>query len=175
MNHLIKIDVTIDTRIFEQVTAFANLMHVIGGSFKQVLTEDGTVVQVGETEVEKPKATRTKAKKVEGIKIDPTATINDLVPPVNTTDAVAKYVEEKISETVEENNESDVRLVLEQEQAEAEGPIIKIEDIRKLAAEKQYKHRLVLKAKLKEFGVANVTTLPEKNYQEFYDLLNSLD
>jgi hypothetical protein len=60
-----------------------------------------------------------------------------------------------------------------QEELEKE-PSIKIEDIRKLVAEKQALHKDLLRAKLKEYGAANVTALPVQHYQAFYALLNAL-
>lgn len=51
---------------------------------------------------------------------------------------------------------------------------LSITDVRKLLVTKVNAHREAIKAKLEEYGVANVTTLPEENYSEFYTFLNSL-
>jgi hypothetical protein len=103
---------------------------------------------------EKPKATRQRAKKVEA-------------PEPDLGDTDTSYKAAKEVEVVEPK-------VLEVEELQEAISDIKIEDIRKLVAEKQAAHKDLLRAKLKEFGAANVTALPVQHYEAFYTLLNGL-
>ena len=54
------------------------------------------------------------------------------------------------------------------------GQTVKIDEIRTLVVEKKDNHRAAIKEKLTEFGVKNVTTLAEENYETFRDFLKEL-
>lgn len=56
----------------------------------------------------------------------------------------------------------------------SKGIMITLEDLRELMREKLKDGRDVIKAKLNELGVAKVTALDPKYYDEFYNFLNTL-
>ena len=152
MNHLVKIDVTIDTRDSNQVFAFSNLMQAIGKHKVFNIEEAFTQQPESVASTEKPKATKTKAKKEEVLEAQ-----------------TELPTETPLGYTVEEETP-------QQEQSEATEEVsIKIEDIRKLVAEKLADHRDTIKTKLGDFETKNVTNLPEKHYAAFHDFLASLN
>lgn len=77
------------------------------------------------------------------------------------------------AEAVKEEPQTEVK-----EEPEKEETGIQLTDVRKLLGDKIQNGgddtRDKCAAKLKEFGAKNVSTLPEENYQEFVDFLNSL-
>lgn len=60
--------------------------------------------------------------------------------------------------------------------AKSSAPVsgLTITDVRKALASKVNAHREAIKEKLSEYGVANVTTLPEEKYAEFHVFLTNL-
>ena len=62
----------------------------------------------------------------------------------------------------------------EEPKAEEPKPSVSIEDVRKALQEKVNDHREKIKAKLTEFGSANVTKLDPKHYNEMYNFLINL-
>jgi len=152
MNYFVKVDVNVDIRIPEQIEALNNFLTVVGQNV--YMASPDTFSQTEETE--KPKATRQRAKKVEATETE----AKEEIP----TEEIEVVAPEVISPKPKESEEEDLN----------DEPTIKIEDIRKLVAEKQAVHKDLLRAKLKEYGSANVTALPVQHYQAFYDLLVSL-
>ena len=61
-----------------------------------------------------------------------------------------------------------------EETPKAEETKITLEDIRTLTSKKAKEHREAIKAKLTEWGAANVVKIAEDKYPEFVEFLNSL-
>jgi len=123
---------------------------------KEFTTPEEAQAYKNEPIEEKPKATRQRAKKVE---------VTETEEKQETTAEEMEVVAPEVLSPESEIEEEDLN----------DEPTIKIEDIRKLVAEKQAVHKDFLRAKLKEYGSANVTALPAQYYQSFYALLIALE
>jgi len=152
-----KINITIESTGMTAEQA-NNLATFLGSLKEEVKIENEKEVPTAAfltqaEETEKPKATRQRSKKVE------------VIDSTEQEQAEAKEIEVIAPEVL--------KVEIEEEDLNDE-TTIKIEDIRKLVAEKQAVHKDLLRAKLKEYGSANVTALPVQHYKSFYDLLVSL-
>lgn len=165
MSHLVKAEVLIDTRVPEQIEAFANLLTVVGETVN--FGGNTTLDENQEVVASKPKATRNRSKKVEA------PAENTLTP---TTEQV-KAIEVAQPEVVESTPETAPAVEEEDDlmgDAAPESPAVTIVEIRALVSDKQAVHKEAIRAKLGELGAANVTALKETDYLQFYAFLSQL-
>lgn len=107
---------------------------------------------------EAPKQTRTRAKKEK---------------PAEVAEIEVNEPEEVKPEEVEETTSApEPEEETQEEPAEEEKPTLM--QIRTLVAQKSAAHKDTLRAKLKEYGAANVSTLEEKHFSAFYEFTSAL-
>jgi len=157
-----KINITIESTGMTPVQA--NLFSTFLGSLKEETIQIPEAPQIEAPISEKPKGVKTRLTKKEVVEAVAEAEAENFqkeeqAEKVNNIEVEAPEVVEPTEEIQEE---------------ESEVSTIKIEDIRKLVAEKQAMHKDLLRAKLKEYGAANVTALPTQHYEDFHALLIGL-
>ena len=151
---IMNVSLTIDVQNPQQVQALKQLIDSLGGNevANPVLTaapmaDNGAAAPVAE------KPTRTRKSKA-------------VAEEPKYLEAEAEQAEEEMAQAPGPEEEDD--LVGE------EKPKVDLATLRALTAEKAILNRAVIKAKLGELGAANVTTIPENKYQEYFEFISSL-
>jgi len=157
-----KINITIEST--GMTATQANLFSTFLGSLKEENSQSVETTQIEAPISEKPKGVKTRLTKKE------------VVEAINASEKENFQKEEQAGKvnSIEVEAPDVVEPAEEKQEEESEVSTIKIEDIRKLVAEKQAVHKDLLRAKLKEYGAANVTSLPTQHYEDFHALLIGL-
>jgi hypothetical protein len=160
-----KISITIETQGLDALQAnnLATFLNSLESPNSFLDRAECPEPAIEDEQIEKPKATRNRAKKVEAPIEENKAENVEVVEPGEVTNSAPQTQESYIESQKEADD-----LIGE------EVPAITIEQIRSIVSEKQADHKESIRNKLKEFDAANVTALPKENYVAFYTFLKGL-
>lgn len=94
-------------------------------------------------------------------------------PSKTVTEKATRSRKAKAPEPEAEMDQCPTPATMQEEEAPTDEQI-NVATLRALTAEKALMHKNAIKAKLVEFGAANVTSLPKDKYNEYHDFIASL-
>lgn len=153
----IKIEASIDATNAEHMLAAMAFLQAIGNlnqNAAKAIETDKPVVTTKPTTTKSTTATKLKTEKSAPVEETPKKVDKPKEEPKQETQSAPEYRQEKSEEGSKPKNDITV--------------------IRKKLAEKVGTNRDAIKDKLTEFGAANVTTLDEKHFDDFFEFLEGL-
>lgn len=170
----VEIKITTDGLDHGQAAALSNFLTSLGTTTPEVKTETPSAPFYLSTE-----AAEAVAKSLEPVEEETTAPVKRTRNRAKKEEAPAPVEDVEVNEP-EEVTEEATEDVVEDLDEQVADMVDDAKDrstlmqIRSLVAQKSANHKEVLRAKLKEYGVANVSTLEEKHYSDFHAFTDAL-
>lgn len=170
MQNLIEVKVNIDVTRTEHTEALNSFLRAIGG-INDASKNEEAAYQKTKKALTKKQTKELEVVEPEVVKVDEIdASFRMTAEKVQLMDGTEIEETEAAKAAAEEAPEEEV-----QEAPKAEVKTIKLETVRAALSQKVKEHRDEIKAKLSDYGTANVTNLDPSKYAEFMDFLEALN